>query len=319
MELTIVMYHYVRDLAHSRYPAIKGLDLELFKGQIAYLQKHYSFVTVEQVIAAYHQGESLPPKSVLLTFDDAYIDHFTNVFPVLYDKKIQGAFFPPVKAVTEHTVLDVNKIHFILASIENVNILLEEIRKLLLHYAHEYTLKSYEYYFDKLADAGRFDSKEVIFVKRLLQVELEESLRNKITNDLFRKFVSNDEQAFSRELYMNIDQLRCMVQCGMHVGSHGYEHYWLASLPKEKQEVVIKKSVEFIKDTNDDETTNNCYTICYPYGDYNKDTLSLLQQYNFRLGFTTKVRVASLNDSPLTLPRLDTNDLPKDPKTKIND
>jgi hypothetical protein len=55
MELTIVMYHYVRDLAHSRYPAIKGLDLELFKGQISYLQKHYNFVTVEQVIAARHQ------------------------------------------------------------------------------------------------------------------------------------------------------------------------------------------------------------------------------------------------------------------------
>jgi peptidoglycan/xylan/chitin deacetylase (PgdA/CDA1 family) len=308
MELTIVMYHYVRDLRHSRYPAIKGLDLELFKGQIAYLQKYYTFVTVEQVIAAYHQEVSLPPKAVLLTFDDAYIDHFTNVFPVLYDKKIQGAFFPPVKAVTEHTVLDVNKIHFILASIENINILLEEIKRLLSYYTSEYKLKSYEYYFDKLAVAGRFDIKEVIFIKRLLQVELEESLRNKITNDLFRKFVSNDEQAFSRELYMSTDQLRCMVQCGMHVGSHGYDHYWLGSLPKEKQEYEIQKSIEFIKQIGGN--IDN-WTICYPYGNYNEITLSLLRQYGCRQGFTTEVRIASLNDSPLTLPRMDTNDLPK--------
>ncbi|MDR0724723.1 MAG: polysaccharide deacetylase family protein, partial [Prevotellaceae bacterium] len=244
---------------------------------------------------------------------DAYLDHFTNVFPVLYDKKIQGAFFPPVKAVTEHTVLDVNKIHFILASIENINILLEEIRKLLLHYAGEYTLKSYEYYFEKLAVASRFDIKEVVFIKRLLQVELEESLRNRITNDLFRKFVSNDEQAFSRELYMSTDQLRCMVQCGMHIGSHGYDHYWLGSLPKEKQEYEIRKSTDFIKQIGGN--VNN-WTICYPYGNYNEITLSLLRQYKCRLGFTTEARIASLNDSPLALPRMDTNDFPKNDGNK---
>jgi hypothetical protein len=51
--------------------------------------------------------------------------------------------------------------------------------------------------------------------------------------------------------------------------------------------------------------------MCYPYGDYNADTLSLLKQYEYQLGFTTEVRVASLNDSPLILPRMDTNDLPK--------
>ncbi|MDR1340711.1 MAG: polysaccharide deacetylase family protein [Prevotellaceae bacterium] len=310
MELTIVMYHYVRDLKHSRYPGIKGLDMDLFRGQTDFLQKHYHFVTVEQIIAAYDGKEELPPKAVLLTFDDAYIDHFTNVFPVLHDRKIQGAFFPPVKAVTEHTVLDVNKIHFILASVSNTNVLLEEIKQLLMHYAHEYVLKPYDYYFDKLAAANRFDSKEVIFIKRLLQVELEETLRNKMTNDLFRKFVSNDEQAFSQELYMSTDQLRCMTQCGMHVGSHGYDHYWLGSLSKEKQEFEIQKSMEVIQKSIWG-GVNHYNTVCYPYGNYNEDTLALLKQYDCRLGFTTEVRVASLNDSPLTLPRLDTNDLPK--------
>ncbi len=30
---------------------------------------------------------------------------------------LTGCFFPPAKAVTEHEVLDVNKIHFILAAV----------------------------------------------------------------------------------------------------------------------------------------------------------------------------------------------------------
>jgi peptidoglycan/xylan/chitin deacetylase (PgdA/CDA1 family) len=308
MSLTVVMYHYVRDLAHSRYPAIKGLDIELFKGQIAYLKKHYQFVTVEQVVASYESGEPLPEQAVLLTFDDAYIDHFTNVFPILYENKIQGAFFPPVKAITQHTVLDVNKIHFIIASAANVQLLLDEIKRLLQKYSEEYSLQPYDYYFSKLAVASRFDPKEVIFIKRLLQVELEETVRNRITDDLFRKFVSTDEGAFSRELYMNTEQLRCMAQCGMHIGSHGYDHYWLGSLTKEKQEYEIEQSRKFLNNIYSD---NYMFTMCYPYGNYNADTLDILRRSGCYLGFTTEVRVATNEDSPLTIPRLDTNDLPK--------
>ena len=44
------MYHYVRDLKHSRYPEIKGLDFELFKNQIRYLKGNFNIVTMEDVI-----------------------------------------------------------------------------------------------------------------------------------------------------------------------------------------------------------------------------------------------------------------------------
>jgi peptidoglycan/xylan/chitin deacetylase (PgdA/CDA1 family) len=142
-----------------------------------------------------------------------------------------------------------------------------------------------------------------------------------MTNDLFRKFVSNDEQSFSRELYMNTEQLRCMVQCGMHVGSHGYDHYWLGSLPKVKQKFEIKKSIEFIKNVYGGGVKSLNWTICYPYGNYNDDTIALLKQYDCRLGFTTVVDIANIspdNDERFKIPRLDTNDLPKDRNAEIN-
>lgn len=320
-KLTVVMYHYVRDLKNSRYPEIKGCDIAQFKEQIQYFKKHYHFVTVEEVLDAYYSNTSLPDHSVMLTFDDAYKDHFDYVFPVLEHEKIQGAFYPPVKAVTEHTVLDVNKIHFILAStpIEKFEKLLDEIKLQLDKYRDENQLQSYEYYFNKLAVANRFDSKEVIFVKRLLQVELEEKLRKKITDDIFVKVVGIEESAFSRELYMSIDQIKCMVDCGMHIGSHGYDHYWLSSLPKEKQEFEIAKSIEFIDMVGGDSKN---WTICYPYGDYNQDTIDLLKQHGCKMGLCTKVDVASLAsdipDSIFKLPRLDVNDLPKDAYAEPN-
>ena len=314
------MYHYVRDLKNSRYPNIKGLSIDLFKEQIGFLKKHYHFVSAEQVIDACCNNQSLPEHAVLLTFDDAYVDHFINVFPILEKEHIQGAFYPPVKAVTEHTVLNVNKIHFILASTQDEDFpkLLNEVRVLLDFYQDEYHLLPYGVYVEKLAIANRFDPKEVIFIKRLLQVELEESVRKIITDTLFEKIVGINESAFSRELYMSIDQIKCMVDCGMHIGSHGYDHYWLGSLPKEKQEFEIKKSIEFISAVGGD---INSWSICYPYGDYNDDTISLLKENGCKLGFTTRVEVASLDedgDVVFKLPRLDTNDLPKLRDAKVN-
>lgn len=320
-KLTVVMYHYVRDLKNSRYPEIKGLDLNLFREQVQFLNRHYTFVTVEQVIAAFNKEDKISSKAVLLTFDDAYADHFTNVFPILEHHKIQGAFYPPVKAVTEHTVLDVNKIHFILASTpqNRINDLLVMIRNLLSQYRKEYDLNSYEYYFNKLAIADRFDCKEVIFIKRLLQVELEEELRRKITDSLFLQFVTSDESAFSRELYMSIDQIKCMVDCGMHIGSHGYDHYWLGSLSKEKQQIEIEKSIKFISEVGGD--INN-WSICYPYGNYNDDTIALLKENGCKLGLTTEVNIVDFNskisDAIYKLPRLDTNDLPKNSIANVN-
>jgi len=316
------MYHYVRDLKNSRFPEIKGLEVELFKEQISYLEKNYHFVTAEQVIAAFKKEERLPSKAVLLTFDDAYIDHYTNVFPILEHKKIQGCFYPPVKAITEHSVLDVNKVHFILAATpkDQFGHLLERIKQLLIQYQEEYKLNTYDYYFEKLAVANRFDPKEVIFVKRLLQVELPEKLRNIITKQLFTEAVKMEEEVFSRELYMNKDQMRCMVDCGMHVGSHGYDHYWLGSLPKDKQNQEIQQAIHFIQEIGGD--INN-WTMCYPYGNYNDDTIDILKSNGCQFGLTTRVALASIDstetDAIFKLPRLDTNDIPKQADAHANE
>lgn len=46
------MYHYTRDLVHSRYPHIKGLDLPLFRQQLEFFKQNFNVVTMEQVLQA---------------------------------------------------------------------------------------------------------------------------------------------------------------------------------------------------------------------------------------------------------------------------
>ena len=310
------MYHFVRDLVHTRYPEIKGLDINLFIEQIEYIQKHYTPITMELLMETIDSGNSLPRNSVILSFDDGYIDHFTNVFPILNSKGIQGSFFPPARAITQNIVLDVNKIHFILASETNKAKIVSLIFKKISTYRNEYNLESESYYVEKLAHPNRFDTAEVILIKRLLQVELPENLRNEIVNTLFHKFVGIAEASFSKELYMNVDQLKCMKKNGMHIGSHGFDHYWLGRLTKDQQENEIDLSLSFLDTIGVDK---NNWSMCYPYGNYNLETIEILKNKQCKIALTTEVEIGDISShNPLTLPRLDTNDIPKNRNAEVN-
>jgi peptidoglycan/xylan/chitin deacetylase (PgdA/CDA1 family) len=310
--VTIVTYHFVRDLRNSRFPAIKGLDLESFRGQLEFMQNHYTFVTMEDLLSFLdRRNDSLPSSAALLTFDDGYIDHFTNVFPLLDEMRIQGSFFPPAQTVLEHRVLDVNKIHFVLASISEPKRVVQSIMDAVNQHKAEFDLADVGYYWEHCSTGHRYDPPEVIFIKRMLQKALPARLRVRLIDDLFRRYVTPDEGAFARELYMGMDQLRCMHRHGMFIGSHGHTHCWLDSISPEEQEREIDLSRCFLRDLGVD--TDN-WVMCYPYGGYNEPLLAILRRKGCRLGLTVNVGLADLRtEDPLAISRLDTNDLPKRP------
>ena len=309
------MYHYVRDLKNSRYPNIKGLDIEKFKKQIKFFKENYNFIRMEDLIEYYKSPNEkrLPEKSILLTFDDGYKDHYTYVLPVLLENDIQGSFYIPTKCFQDKKVLDVNKIHFILEScIGEEEKVLSEIKEYLETNKDSRISLSYDDYFQEYAVASRFDKKEVIFIKRMLQVALPEDYREKIVEQLFKKYVCSienkiiSERAFWEELYLTPEQIRAMEKLGMHIGFHSHNHVWLDSLKKEEQEFQIKSSINYFKEIGID---TKKMTISYPYGGYNEETIELMKKYNIPLGFTTEVEKIDLEKSDyLRLPRMDTND-----------
>lgn len=306
-QLYVVMYHYVRELRKSRYPEIKGLDYELFKNQVEFLANNFNIVSMEEVIEAYNGSYTLPEKAMLLTFDDGYIDHFNYVFPILNLYKIQGSFFVPGKVFVENKLLDVNKIHFILASAK-IEKLVQALYKQLDYYrGQEYQIMSNEELFNTYTGESRFDSKEIIFFKRVLQKGLSEDLRNKITSTLFKEYVGIDEEKFARELYMNYDQMRCMKNSGMHFGLHGYDHYWLNKLTEEELVKDIDKALECMGELIDSKN----WVMNYPYGSYSEDVIKYIDSQNCKLGLSTNVGIAMVGkDNKFKIPRFDTNDFP---------
>ncbi len=317
-KLYIIMYHYVRDLKNSRYPNIKGLDYELFKQQIAFLKEHFTIVAMEDVIEAWNsENGKLPENAALLTFDDGYIDNFTAVFPILKEHKVQGSFFIPGKTFTENVLLDVNKIHFTLASAE-IHDLVKDVFALLDQYRSEEAgnlIPANEELFEKYAVASRFDTKETIFVKRILQTVIPETIRNRMSSELFRKYVGMREDKFARELYMNRDQIRCMKREGMFIGLHGYDHYWLGNLTEQEMHADIDRALEVMDGLIDKDN----WVLNYPYGSYNLNVMQYIASKGCKAGMVTKVAVADTEiHGRYELPRFDCNDLPTKSKNYLN-
>ena len=316
MSLTIVTYHYVRSHRDSRFPGINALDASVFREQLDYIQRNFQPVTVEQVVAALDGNtDSLPKRPLLLTFDDGYIDHYTEVFPLLFDRNLSGAFFAPMMSAVERRVLDVNKVHYILASgaaaAELIEAVENKIRGLRTTTNGVGAPEQYSAEFERNAadDRGlRFDAREVVYLKRLLQHLLPDEIRGHIVDELFAKYVTEDEEDLAAKIYATVDQLRVMRSCGMYVGPHGTRHRWLNHLSRDEQADEIDRSLDILSLVG---ASRSNYAYCYPYGGYNADTLALLEQRGCALALSTKVGIAEIErNSRLHLPRIDCRDIP---------
>ena len=306
-DLTIVMYHYVRNIKSSQYKNIKGLETVGFRRQLDYLSDNFNIIKAEVLIDFVKNDIQLPKNSCLITFDDGYKDHLTFVLPELLKRKLQGSFFPPVKPVLEREILDVNRIHFILACTNDFSKLVYDVDNLCID--HGITPVDLISFKSKYAIPSRYDTADVMYVKHVLQHVLSEDIRNSISSKLFQIYVNRTELEFADELYLSIDETKKLIESGMYVGSHGYRHLWLDKENYESQSSEIDSSLKFLKDVG--ASTNN-WIMCYPYGAYNDDTLSILKERNCAVGLTTKVGLAKVSrDFSLELARFDTNDYPQ--------
>lgn len=305
----IVMYHYVRNMSETRFPDVKGLRVDDFKGQLAYLMRFHEFVDGARFVEACEDRVSLPDGSVLLTFDDGYADHFSNVLPVLVANDVTGCFFAPVRAVRDGVVLDVNKIHFVLASAAagEVRRVLEAELDRLRSDGHD--IPPTGDLWERFSSPGRYDGPEVAYIKRVLQRELQPLVRSEVTAALFSHFVTDNERAFARELYVTVDQLKMMLKCGMTIGSHGHDHMWMDRISPAEQRREVELGLEFLDDLG---VPRDRWMMAYPYGAYNATLVDICRELGCGAAFTTRVGIAEVNvETRLQLFRLDTNDLPK--------
>jgi peptidoglycan/xylan/chitin deacetylase (PgdA/CDA1 family) len=102
VKVPIIYYHYI---GKNPNPADKlrdnlSVDPDLFEQQMAYIASSgFNTINFNTLYTALKGGGALPPKPIIITFDDGYIDFYVNAFPILRKYNLHVTQFIPTSLV----------------------------------------------------------------------------------------------------------------------------------------------------------------------------------------------------------------------------
>lgn len=105
IQVPILMYHYlsVPPPDADKYRLDLSVTPANFELQMEYLAiEGYHPIRLSDLAEYLQTGKPLPPKPIVLTFDDGYADNYTNAFPILQNYKFPATFFVITQFIEEN-------------------------------------------------------------------------------------------------------------------------------------------------------------------------------------------------------------------------
>ncbi len=95
VHVPILMYHHISDVpTHNALDSSLTVTSALFNEQLNHLKtRGYSTITFNQLFDALYYNGPLPPKPIILTFDDGYDDAYSVAYPALVKHGFSGMFY----------------------------------------------------------------------------------------------------------------------------------------------------------------------------------------------------------------------------------
>ncbi|MBI4524228.1 MAG: polysaccharide deacetylase family protein [Deltaproteobacteria bacterium] len=91
--IPVIIYHSIAD-PHDHPWGFLSLPVAVFERQLAYLKRQgFHTVTLYELSAYLRDAQRLPPKSVIITFDDGFLDNWVHAFPLLKKYGMRATVF----------------------------------------------------------------------------------------------------------------------------------------------------------------------------------------------------------------------------------
>jgi peptidoglycan/xylan/chitin deacetylase (PgdA/CDA1 family) len=281
--LRVLTYHRVDRPASQTdlYPGMISASPNEFAKQMAYVATNYHVVSMWDVLDRYLKKRPLPPRSVLITFDDAYRDFATNAWPILRMHQLPVTLFVPTafpgepercfwwdrmyRAICSNRALQSCETPWGPASLTS------DVERLAL--------------FRRLKE----------HVKSLPHVEAM-SLVDSLCFD------QNVKQECKTNQVLNWDELRCLAGKGVTLAPHSRTHPLMNRIPPRQ---VIDETLGSLNDMQSRIEGTIPPVLAYPAGGVNKATVVALRGSGIELAFTTRRGVNDLTTAdPLRLRRI---------------
>jgi peptidoglycan/xylan/chitin deacetylase (PgdA/CDA1 family) len=281
------MYHGVTQSDYQP-PVWTQLPITIFKKQVEWLAQNYNPVTLSQVVAAIKGGDNLPPKSVLLTFDDGLKNNYTVAFPILKQFEVPAAIFLTVDFIDSERFFWVDELYLALVSAH------EQGKTIVLsHREAKSKVKAghlWEAYLTMVEFLKRIPEKDrILRMKAILdQVSIE------------RERYQNDFGLLSWKNVIEMEKSN-LIEFGAHTANHRI----LTSIPDEE----LTDELFGAKERLEEHLSHKVTSFCYPNGGFGKDYLpkhrEMLQAAGYDCAFSTN-RGLFINgiDHPFSIPRV---------------
>jgi len=94
-ELTILLYHGVTNIQSRGIENIQGKHIQAldFAMQMEYLRKHCHVLSLDEFLEIKKGGDTLPPKSTIVSFDDGFRNNYSIAAPILEEHQIPAVFY----------------------------------------------------------------------------------------------------------------------------------------------------------------------------------------------------------------------------------
>ncbi len=238
----VLNYHRIGDPSQTPYDSgVFTTSAEGFDQQVGYLRRNFNMATLDEITEV-AGGTASHGTSVLITFDDGYLDNYQVAFPILRSHGVQGVFFLPTAFIGTGQVPWWDMIAYILKHSRNPGIRLQ-------------------YPEPANYDLARTSVLEVID-RVLATCKRNEVQTDRLIADLERACDCPRPAAGAERCFLNWDEAREMKASGMAFGSHTHTHEILAKLPETRQQEELAVSREIMER----ELSCPVRTLAYPVG-----------------------------------------------------
>ena len=268
-DLRVLAYHRVlRELPGPAFgfdPELVSASAAQFRAQLDVLRRHFHPLRFRDVIEAIDEGRPLPPRAIVITFDDGYDDNHRIAFPILRELGVPATFF----VSTGH--IDTGRAYaydWLVHMVRNTGATRLQLAELALDRALPATPER------RLALAA-----ELLDRLKTLPAPTQAAIIERLEQD----WSMPRAHAHDACQPMGWDQLRAMHAAGMEIGSHGIWHQMLAKLPRDAMLHEVRASKQAIER----ELGSPCEVISYPVGGhdaYDDDVVHAVEDAGYRLG-----------------------------------
>lgn len=268
--LTVINYHRIGDPSAPGFDTFKpniSADQAMFAKQMDYLKRWFVVVSMQDVVRWLNHEADLPRNAALITFDDGYLDNYTQAFPVL-----RHFNFPAVIFLTTGYINSDRSFYWDLAAYSFFH---TRIGRVTFHNGEE----------RGWSNITQRDEVCKAWIESLKS--LPEELKQTWVNQLPQQLEVEIPDGSFKNIMMNWDHVREMHSQGIEFGGHTVNHPILSRVSLEIAQTEIVDSREHIEKELGQPVTS----FAYPNGmsaDLHAKIEKMVAQAGYQTAFTLK-------------------------------